>query len=176
MTKLIIIVLMPATCQFAFSPSNAEVNNKSFAFVLKQLLSHKVPEISVAKAAASLKAYTFLDAREPEEFVISHLPNAIFIGYKNLGRAALKNVAKHKAIVVYCAMGKRSENIAMRLTKEGYTNVSNLYGGIFEWVNEGHPLYDASNGLTNKVHAYNWLWGRFLDKGEKVYEAKSPHD
>jgi len=33
---------------------------------------------------------------------------------------------------VYCSLGIRSEVIAKKLKKAGYTNVFNLYGGIFE--------------------------------------------
>ena len=59
--------------------------------------------------------------------------------------------------------------IAQRLQKEGFTNVHNLYGGIFEWVNQGHAVYDLNNKPVNKVHGYSRLWGRFVDRGEKVY-------
>lgn len=43
----------------------------------------------------------------------------------------------------------------------GYIQVYNLYGGIFEWVNEGHPVFN-DQGETDKIHAYNKLWGMWL--------------
>ncbi len=152
------------------SPSiNAQVQSKSFNFVLKTLLSHDVPEISVPAAVKLQDEAIFLDAREPEEYEVSHLPNARFTGYKHFNEKVVHNLPKNTKIVVYCAVGKRSENITERLQKEGYTNVQNLYGGIFEWVNQGHAVYDVNNKPVNKVHGYSRLWGRFVDRGEKVY-------
>jgi len=58
--------------------------------------------------------------------------------------------------------------VSEKLLSAGYQHVSNLYGGIFEWVNQGNPLYNE-NGPTSKVHAYSRTWGVWLNKGEKVY-------
>ena len=54
--------------------------------------------------------------------------------------------------------------------KEGYENVFNLYGGIFDWVNHEHSLY-SNQGIVKKVHAYNQEWGRWVKNAhcEKVY-------
>lgn len=148
--------------------SSAQVKSKSFDFVLKSMLSADVPAITVSEAATASDKNVFLDAREEKEYAISHLPGAEFVGYKNFDISHVKT-AKDKAIVVYCAIGKRSEDITEKLRKAGYKHVRNLYGGIFEWVNQGHEVYDLQNRKTLNVHAYNRLWGRFLDKGNKVY-------
>jgi len=151
--------------------ATAQVKSKTFNFVLKTMLSGDVPTITVADAAKTTREYVFLDAREEEEYGVSHLPNAKFVGYKNFDLSHVKNIPKEKPIVVYCAIGKRSEDITEKLTKAGYKNVKNLYGGIFEWVNQDHEVYDNQNRKTLNVHAYNRLWGRFLDKGNKVYQV-----
>jgi len=44
------------------------------------------------------------------------------------------------------------------LVKAGYTNVSNLSGGIFEWVNQGSNVVDDNKRITLKVHAYGSFW------------------
>ena len=156
---------------FLFMSANleAQVQSKSFNFVLKTLLSHNVSEISVPDAAKVKDAVVFLDAREPEEYEVSHLPNARFTGYKNFDEKQINDLPKNAHIIVYCAIGKRSENIGERLIKSGFTHVQNLYGGIFEWVNQGQQVYDVNNQPVKKVHGYSRLWGRFLDRGEKVY-------
>ena len=87
----------------------------------------------------------------------------------NATLAAVKNVAKGAEIIVYCSIGKRSEQITQKLDKAGYSNVSNLYGGIFEWVNQGGEVVDVNNKRTNRVDAHGRFWGQWLDKGEKVY-------
>ena len=53
--------------------------------------------------------------------------------------------------------------------KAGYTNVYNLYGGIFEWKNKNFIVIDSEEKETNKVHTYNRDWSKWLKKGEKVF-------
>jgi rhodanese-related sulfurtransferase len=47
-------------------------------------------------------------------------------------------------------VGYRSEKVTEKLQKAGFTQVSNLYGGIFEWVNQGYPIVNQS-GATSDV-------------------------
>lgn len=111
-----------------------------------------------------------LDTREKIEYDVSHLPEAIFVGYSNFSEDEVSKILKDKSasIVVYCSVGIRSENIATKLQKAGYTNVSNLYGGIFEWKNTDFKVF--SNGKeTNKVHTFSKNWAKYLEKGEKIY-------
>jgi rhodanese-related sulfurtransferase len=147
----------------------SQVKSGSFNFTLKMLLSRDVPEITAKDAAKNTTNYLFLDAREQKEYNVSHLPDAKFVGYDNFSMASLNGIAKDKPLVVYCSIGKRSEDITRKLKKAGYTNIYNLYGGIFEWVNTGNTVYDLQNKPTDKVHAYGKFWGKFLDKGTKVY-------
>ena len=146
-----------------------QVKNKTFNFFLKTILTNKVKRVSVEEVTKSKVNYTFVDAREINEYNVSHLKNSVFVGYNNFLMDGLKYIPKDSPIIVYCSVGKRSENIAAKLKKNGYNNVSNLYGGIFEWVNEDHPVYDLQNKQTMNVHAFNKFWGRFVYKGNKVY-------
>lgn len=164
--KFIFILLSALIHTF---PGFAQVKSSTFNLTLKILLSRDVPEITATEAAKNADNYLFLDAREQKEYNVSHLPNAEFIGYDHFNPTSLAGVAKDKALVVYCTIGKRSEDITRRLRKAGYGNVHNLYGGIFEWVNTGNRVYDLKGKPTEKVHAYGKFWGKFLDRGTKVY-------
>jgi rhodanese-related sulfurtransferase len=115
---------------------------------------------------------TLLDAREIKEYEISHLKNALSVGYDDFDiKKTSANLAdKNSIIVVYCSVGIRSEDIAEKLQKAGYKNVYNLYGGIFEWKNNGYLVYDKDNQETEKVHTFNKEWSKWLIKGEKIYE------
>ncbi len=146
-----------------------QVKSKSFQFLLNTILSAKTPVINIKEAAANKNNYTFLDAREAKEYNVSHIPNARFVGSEQFELRAISDLPKNKPLIVYCAIGKRSEKITKKLLKEGFSNVRNLYGGIFEWVNQGNVVVDNENKPTNKVHAYGRFWGQFLEKGEKVY-------
>lgn len=109
-----------------------------------------------------------LDTREKEEFEVSHLKEAIWVGYENFSLEAVKGFPKDKPVVVYCSIGARSQEIGKKLQEAGFSEVHNLYGGIFHWVNEGFPIYHYSS-KTLKIHAYSKTWGVWLNKGEKVY-------
>ena len=100
--------------------------------MLKTLLSHKVKEIS-AKDAKRDSTALFLDAREKKEFTVSHLKHATWVGYDDFDMTRVQTIPKDKKIIVYCSVGFRSEKITEKLVKAGYTNVSNVVGGIFEW-------------------------------------------
>ena len=165
MRFLIIIAIM-----FLFNNClSAQVKSKSFKVVLKTLLSKDIPKITVPEAANAFNHYVFLDAREAEEYNVSHILNARFVGYKKFNIAGMHAVNKNEPIVVYCAIGKRSDEITKKLRDAGFTNARNLYGGIFEWVNQGHPVFNSHNIKTDSVHGYGRFWGQWLDKGTKVY-------
>lgn len=110
----------------------------------------------------------FLDTREKEEFEVSHLKGARWVGFDSFSMESIKDIPKDKLIVVYCSVGARSQDIGKRLKASGYKNVYNLYGGIFHWVNEEKAIY-KNHTVTNKIHAYNRVWGIWVNKGEKVF-------
>ena len=145
-----------------------QVKSASYRAMLKNLLSHTVPEIQVQEAVRDSANILFLDAREPKEFAVSRIQNAVAVGYDNFDLKQLPEIQKDRRIVVYCSVGYRSEKIAEKLLAAGYKNVSNLYGGIFEWVNQGNLVVN-DKGPTQEVHAYDRTWGIWLKKGKKVY-------
>jgi len=155
------------TLNFSIGYSQS-VESSAFSILLKGLLSHSVKEVSVTDITDD-SVITFIDAREKREYEVSHIQNAIWIGYDDFDLNRVTTVGKESKIIVYCSVGYRSEKIAEKLIKAGYTAVSNLYGGIFEWKNQNHPVYN-SIGETEDVHAYDKIWGVWLIKGEKVYE------
>jgi rhodanese-related sulfurtransferase len=152
----------------AATDSTAQVNDPLFNATLKTLLSHDVPEVPVKEAVTRYDA-VFLDAREKPEFDVSHIKGARYVGYDDFDISRVQGLKQSQPIIVYCSVGYRSEQITEKLRDYGFTDVSNLYGGIFEWVNEGYKVYDNTGKQTNKVHAYDKTWGVWLKKGEKVY-------
>mgnify|MGYP000047120152 CR=1 FL=1 len=164
------IVLIILTFSFLSTGIHAQkVENKAFSKRLKSLLSHTVKEISVKDAAKIQKKAVFLDTRKREEYNISHIKNARWVGYDNFSAKRMKGISKHSTIILYCSVGYRSEKITEKLKKMGYRNISNLYGGIFEWVNQGHKVYDNKTNNTLKVHTYNKRWSKWLKRGVKIY-------
>jgi rhodanese-related sulfurtransferase len=115
-----------------------------------------VPYISVNTLALPNTKAILLDAREEKEYKVSHIKEAIWVGYDDF---KLKET-----------IGIRSETIAYQLIKKGYTNVYNLYGGIFEWKNNNFQVIDSLGNYTDKIHTFDSDWSKWLTKGEKVYE------
>lgn len=145
--------------------------NPKFEQKIEGLISHSIPTITCERLQKKLETpnLVLLDAREKEEFTTSHLKDAQWVGYTTFDRKQMEGINKDATIVVYCSVGYRSEKIGEQLKAMGYNKVYNLYGGIFEWTNRSYPLLNAQNQPTKAIHAYNKDWGRWLDKGNKVY-------
>jgi rhodanese-related sulfurtransferase len=152
---------------FSFS-SFSQVKNKDFKEMLDSMYSHTVPLISV-DSLKHLKNVYLLDTREKEEFEVSHLKNARNVGYIWFDMRKVYDIPKNATIVVYCSVGYRSEKIGEKLIKHGFQNVYNLYGSVFEWKNEGNPLYKSNGVQTTEIHTYNKNWSKWVEKGTKVY-------
>lgn len=157
-----------------FFISSTSVAQGSLDQVLRLFNSESIPYISVEELRMyQLKGdLVILDSREMEEFEVSHIPSARYVGYKNFSSQSITSSIpdKDSPIVVYCSLGIRSETIGEKLKKLGYTNIQNLYGGIFEWKNKGYPVIDTDGKETENVHAYTKVWGKWLNKGNKVYD------
>jgi len=143
----------------------------TFNEMVDGLISKEVSVISVVELRELIKVeknIVLFDAREKQEFTVSHILGAHHCGYDQFNKKLVQEFDKTDAIVVYCSVGYRSDKIAKRLLSLGYTNVKNLYGGIFDWINTGYPVY-TDKGKTNRIHGYNQKWGKWLKRGEKVF-------
>ncbi|MEW7290149.1 rhodanese-like domain-containing protein [Aquimarina sp. 2304DJ70-9] len=142
---------------------------------LDELLDHynneSIPYISVTALKDIQDEVLILDAREKVEFNVSHLKGAQFVGYNDFQITSVikQNISKNDTIVVYCSLGVRSEDISEKLKGEGYINVYNLYGGIFEWKNKNYTVVNSKEEITEEVHACSKQWAKWLRKGKKVY-------
>lgn len=146
--------------------------HEHFDDLLKDLYQNTVPLIKAAALHEQIsrkEPILLIDTREKREYEVSHLPGARYGGYDDFDLGTLKGTSKDTPIVVYCSVGYRSERIGEKLKKAGFTNVQNLYGGIFEWKNKDFPVY-RDKQETEEVHAYSEKWGKWLTKGVKVYE------
>ena len=146
------------------------VSQSTIPEVLKKYNKNTVQYITVEELKAT-KNVLLLDTREPYEYIVSHLDNAVCVGHTkfNSKEFVTQFPNKESEIVVYCSIGVRSEQIGEKLLKLGYKNVKNLYGGIFEWKNKDNIVVDEKNKETDKVHAYSKEWGIYLTKGIKIY-------
>ncbi|WP_411893393.1 rhodanese-like domain-containing protein [Winogradskyella sp. A2] len=147
-------------------------SQESLSDVLKQYNTESIPYISVKELAMPKTHALILDAREINEFKVSHIKDAIYVGYDDFNIEKTKSLLHDEniMIVVYCSIGVRSEDIAEKLKKEGYRNVYNLFGGIFEWKNNNFTVYNSDDKATEDVHAFSKEWSQWLLKGNKIYD------
>lgn len=149
-------------------------SQKSLNALLRINNTESIPYISVDE----LRMYQLndsvliLDARERKEFDVSHIPSAKYVGYDHFSSEEITEevTEKNTPIVVYCSLGIRSEDVGEELEKAGFTNIKNLYGGIFEWKNKAYPVIDSEGKETENVHTFSKHWSRWLTKGVKVYD------
>ena len=167
MKQLMLGFLFITIAQLSFG----QRTDPEFQRMLSTLLRHTVPTVTVNeyKQLSKSQSVVLLDAREKDEYDISHIEGAKYLGYNHCKMSVLKTIPKNQTIVIYCTVGYRSERIGEHLMKLGYKNVYNLHGSIFEWVNQGNTLVDKNGKTTKKVHVYRREWAKWLKRGELVY-------
>ncbi len=80
-----------------------------------------------------------LDVRTREEYQQARLEGARLIPIDQFARR-LAEVPKNRPVLVYCAVGSRSAQVVNYLARQGYSEVYNLYGGIYSWQQKGFPV------------------------------------
>ncbi len=165
-------LLLLTTIGCAQAPSNRpKVNSTEFDKKISKTISFSIPVMGVDQLKEMQEDVVLLDARPQSEFDVSHIKGAKRIGFRDIDEAALEGIDKDEQIVVYCSIGYRSEKVGEDLRKMGFKNVYNLYGSIFEWVNQGNEVVDKDEKTTGKVHTYNKRWSKWVEDGkaEKVW-------
>ena len=78
------------------------------------------------------------DVRSTPEWKSGHLANSV---HAPLGRllGAMADMPRSKPLILLCNTGSRSAIGASLLEREGFTDVSNLLGGITAWRRDGLP-------------------------------------
>lgn len=75
--------------------------------------------------------FQLIDVREEFEYETSNISG------ENIPLATIfsdaEKVSKDKPVVIHCKSGKRSAQAVFLLESKGYTNLSNLKGGIIAW-------------------------------------------
>ena len=151
------------------SPLIAQIKNPEYKQTIDSLYSNRVPLISIEELIKIDKYNLYiLDTREEDEFNVSHLKNARQVGNFWFDMRKVYDIPTNATVVVYCSVGVRSEKIAEKLIAWGYKNVFNLYGGIFEWINQSHPVYKQNGVQTAEIHTYDKNWERWAERGTKV--------
>ncbi|QTA91123.1 rhodanese-like domain-containing protein [Desulfonema magnum] len=99
------------------------------------------------------ESFTLLDVRQPKEYEMFRIPGAKLIPLPELPDR-VDELPSEKPVIVYCAMGGRSNAAAQFLAGKGFKDVQNLRGGAEAW--QGHSAEGPAN------------MGMFLLKGNET--------
>ncbi len=80
-----------------------------------------------------------LDVRTPQEYQQAHLAGAVLIPVSELERR-IGEIPRNKTVLVYCAVGSRSNLVAGFLAEKGYRQVYNMSDGIVGWYRNNLPI------------------------------------
>jgi rhodanese-related sulfurtransferase len=125
---LVALVSMAALALLSAGSLGAAEVTHSPPRAVKERLSKKAPPI-------------VLDVRTPAEYAQGHLANAVLIPADQVD-AKVESILKDRGaeVVVYCAVGGRSKAASRILKDKGYSNVTNMVGGIVAWEKAGLPV------------------------------------
>jgi rhodanese-related sulfurtransferase len=102
-----------------------------------------VPEISVAEAKMRLTGPNpprLIDVREEDEYAIARIEGAELLPLSQWPAIAAEKLADAgQALLIQCHHGGRSARAAEFLLRNGFTDVTNLAGGIDAWSLEIDP-------------------------------------
>ena len=103
-----------------------------------------IKEIEVSELKEKLdkgEKFQFIDCREQEEWDESHIEGATLIPLSQFQEQYESMIPdKNAQIVIQCRSGKRSMNACMFLLSKGYTDLTNLEGGIMAWAQAGYKV------------------------------------
>jgi rhodanese-related sulfurtransferase len=96
---------------------------------------------SAATIIADDSSEVILDIRTPEEFDQGIIEGAVNIDFYETSFADdLDGLDKDAHYVVYCRSGNRSEQAMDTFADLGFTNVTEIDGGIANWYETGLPV------------------------------------
>jgi rhodanese-related sulfurtransferase len=101
----------------------------------------------LANCMAAAEKIQMIDVREPEELAIASLPgfaNLPLSQFAEWSEQIATQLDPHTKTMVLCHHGIRSAQMCQWLMQQGFTNVSNIVGGIEEYaarVDSSIPRY-----------------------------------
>lgn len=102
-----------------------------------------VPEIGVAEARELLRGENpprLIDVREPDEWEIARIDGAELLPLSQWPAIAQEKLTNpDEPLLIQCHHGGRSARATAFLLRSGFTNVTNLAGGIDAWSLEIDP-------------------------------------
>ena len=103
-----------------------------------------IPSVDVQEAASRTGADgpaspVILDVREPDEVATVRIDGGLHVPMSALPER-IDEIPRDRPLLVLCAMGGRSAAVTGYLLRSGWTDVTNIDGGITAWERAGLPV------------------------------------
>lgn len=105
--------------------------------------SHSIEVTELYKLNSESSALTVIDVREPDEFKAIRTTFAKLHPLSRLSSGDLGSISlidRSEPIFVVCRSGGRSQKACDLLLAAGFTNVTNVKGGMLAWEASGLPM------------------------------------
>jgi rhodanese-related sulfurtransferase len=99
----------------------------------KRQIEEVTPE-QVRDMQARGERVVYLDVREPNEWNLGRLPQAVHLPRGNLETKVEALIDRNQKVVIYCARGNRSALAALTMQQMGYENVASMARGFQGWA------------------------------------------
>jgi rhodanese-related sulfurtransferase len=98
-------------------------------------------DVAAGTALAADFSVIVIDVRTPAEFAEGHLARARLVDFEaTTFRDQIATFDRSARYLVYCHSGNRSGQATAIMTELGFSNVSDLDGGISAWTAAGQPI------------------------------------
>jgi rhodanese-related sulfurtransferase len=117
-----------------------------FVFTALPAIAEPHKKVDAKTAAKMIEAGSvdmILDVRDMDEFTgpDGRIKGAMLVPYDKLPASMDKLASfRGKTLLVYCAVGGRSDHAARYLASNGFKNVFDLSGGVMAWKSAGLPV------------------------------------
>ncbi|ABY33481.1 MAG TPA: rhodanese-like domain-containing protein [Chloroflexus aurantiacus] len=109
----------------------------------RDVVQNHIATMTVQELKTQLDArapMVLIDVRQPEEFAYDgHVSGARLLPLPVLA-SRLNELPKDQPIVCICRSGNRSQVACEMLQRHGFTNVTNVVGGMVAWQRAGYPV------------------------------------
>ena len=100
--------------------------------------SAEISAVDLKKRLDRGDVLTIVDVREPNEYQINRINGSVLIPLGDIPKRYVE-LDPNDEFVMQCKVGARSAKAADFLRSKGYKKVSNLTGGILEWIDKVDP-------------------------------------
>jgi len=129
--------------------------------------------------AFTLKTWTdkqkvqLIDVREPGEYAAEHIPGAKLLPLSQF-QAEQVDFPDDTKVVLYCQSGKRSDQAAQKLINGGFSEFTQLQGGITAWKQLNYPTKINQNAPISLMRQVQIVAGSLVFTGTVLGAFVSP--